>query len=82
MNDACRMRRFECHGHLNAGAERFVKLHWTTPETVPQRFAFDVFGGDVIAAVSLANLVNGEDVWMIERENRACFLFETAQTTL
>src|SRR6185436_2265445 len=75
VNDAFGVRRFESHGHLNTDAKHLVKLHWTTPETVTQRFAFDVLGGDVIAVGSLADLVNGEDVWMIERENSASFLF-------
>src|SRR6185369_13007811 len=67
------------HRHLNPDAEHLVELQWTTPETVAQRFAFDVFSGDVIAVGSLTDLVNREDVWVIERQNRACFLFEAAQ---
>ena len=60
-------------------AECFVELQWTTPETMTQSFAFDVFGGDVVTVVRLADLEDGKNVRMIEREDRACFLFETAQ---
>ena len=81
MNDSSRVRRFESHRYLNADAKCFIELQWTTPKTVPQRLALDVFGGDVVVVSSLADFVNREDVRVIERQNRARFLFETAQTT-
>ena len=77
-----RLRRFERHRYLDADAECFVELHWTTPETVAQRFAFDVFGGDVVCVGCLTDLVDGENVRMIERQDRAGFLFEATQPTL
>ena len=82
MHDAGGVCCLERHCYLNADAERFIEFHWTTQNTVTQRFAFDVFGRDVVAAFGLADFINSENVWMVERENRAGFLFETSQSTL
>jgi hypothetical protein len=73
---------FERHGHLEHDAERFIELEWTTPETVTQSFALDVFGGDVVAAGGFTDFENGKNVRMIEREDRARFLFEPPQSAL
>jgi hypothetical protein len=78
VNDSRDVRRFESHRYLNAHTQCFVQLHWTTPQTVAQRFALDEFSGDVVGVSGFADLVNGEDVRMIERQDRARFLFEAA----
>ncbi len=44
-----------------------------------QRFTLDVFSCDVVGVCGFADLENGENVWMIQCQNRARFLFETAQ---
>src|SRR2546421_13057326 len=45
-----------------------------------QRDAVDEFGGDEVPAVFVAHLVNRDDVRVIERRSRVCFLIETAET--
>ena len=70
------MRCFEGHRDLYCDANRLVELQWTTPETMTQRLAFDVFGGDVVAVVGFANLEDGQDVRMIEGQDCARLLLD------
>ena len=73
------MRRFEGHRYLYRHTECFIELQWTTPQAMTQRFTVDVFSGDVVGVSGFADLENGENVWMIQCQNRARFLFEAAQ---
>src|SRR6185503_18581687 len=47
-----------------------------------QRFALDELHRDVRPAIVLADFVNREDVWMVQRRGRACFLKETTPSIL
>ena len=78
VNDAGGVRGFERHRDLDRDAESFVEFQRLAPETVAQRFAFDVFRGDVILISRFANLVDSEYIGVVQRQDGARFLFETA----
>ncbi len=45
----------------------------------PQRHAVDVLGGEKLDVAVMADVVDGQDVWMVERRNRSGLAFEPAQ---
>ena len=49
-------------------------------ETLTQCLAFDQFTGNVVSGVILPDLVNGQDIWMIERHDGVRFLLKALQT--
>ena len=51
-------------------------------DLLTQRFAFDVLHRDVRPALVLANFVNRENVWMVQRRSSARFLKEAATAIL
>ena len=63
---------------LDRHVDRFICFHRRARQTLAQRLAVDQFTGNVVSRMIFADLVNGQDVWMIERNDRARFLFETA----
>ena len=51
-----------------------------TRQPLPQRFAFDQLARDIVRRVILTDLVNGQDVRMIERDDRLRFLFKSPES--
>ena len=45
-------------------------------------FAVDQFARDIVRRMILADLVNRQDIWMIEPDDRARFLFKPLQRAL
>ena len=79
MNDAGFVRGDERARHLDRHFERFLHSHRSARETLAQSFALDQFARDVVRRAILADLVDRQDIWMIERDDGARFLFETSQ---
>src|SRR5688572_24329688 len=78
MNDASPVRGVqptgECDGHVD---ERSV-LEWSAVETISQRLALQQLHDDEPRTIrTLADVVNGADVGMVERRNRPRLAFET-----
>src|SRR5580765_1365148 len=44
-----------------------------------KRFAIDPFGGDIVFAIYLADLVNRQNIWVIKSGGGFGFLFETGK---
>src|SRR5947199_9105708 len=65
--------------HLDCDVNSFTDLHPNAHQTLPQRFAFDQFTRNVVGRVILADLVNRQDIWMIERDYGARFLLKALQ---
>ncbi len=70
MNDAGGVSRGERAGSLNRDLQNVRELH-ARHDALSQRVPIDELGRDEAQTLNRANLVNGEDVWMIER--RSCF---------
>src|SRR5262249_234520 len=75
--------RLMCGGertrHLDGDINSFTQLHSSAHQTLTQRLAFDQFAGYVINCVILADLVNGQDIWMIEPYYCVRFLLKALQ---
>src|SRR5215510_13327950 len=72
------MRSRERAGHLLRHVERHTQAQWLTPHPLAQRLAFDKLADDVMRAISFADLVNRQDVWVVERGGRFRFVFESS----
>ena len=48
-------------------------------QKLAQRLAFDIFGSDEMPTRHFADVVNGRDVWMVERRSGLGFFSETLQ---
>ena len=62
-----------------ATSSGFLRFHRPALQTLTQRLAVDQFAGNVVSRAILADLVNRQDIWMIKRDDRARFLFESLQ---
>src|SRR4030095_7927825 len=72
------MRSRERAGHLLRHVERRIQAQWPASHLLAQCLAFDKLADDVMRAISFADLVNGQDVWVVERGGRFRFVFETS----
>ncbi len=79
MRNALIVRGGQPVGQLHRQLHCFASSHALRRNTLPQRFAFDQFRNDVMNFIGNADVEDGNDVRMVERSNRARFLFETAQ---
>ena len=52
-------------------------LNGASPDAVAQCFAVDELGCDELFGIDLVDLVDGENVWMIERRRCFCFLHKS-----
>ena len=77
VDDACFVRGGERTGHLCDQVERDTNRQCAWHQAFAQSLAFDVFGDEVIDALSLTDFMNRDDVRMIERRSSARFLLET-----
>src|SRR5262249_58662868 len=83
MNDPGPVRSSERGGDLHCHIERLRhtqislrRIH----QTLAQCLSFDVLGDDVMSIFNFADLVNGDDVWVVEGGGRARLLREAAHT--
>src|SRR5678815_2430081 len=82
MRDSALMRNDECICYLDCNRKRAQGFEWLSREDFLQRAPFDELHHDIVKTVGLTYIVNGSDVWMIERGTKACFAFETASRTV
>src|SRR5262249_20501453 len=64
---------------LDSDVDSFTQLYRSAGQTLTQRLAFDQFAGDIMNRAILADLVNGQDVWMIEPYYCVRFLLKPLQ---
>ena len=79
MNDALFVRRGHAASRLRGDVTRLAHRQPSFLQTLPQRFAFEQLGDEKRRAVMRAGIVNGKDIRMIERRNRARLLLESPQ---
>ena len=60
------MRGSYCARYLNSYVERVTQFELSSGQALAQRLAFNVLGGDKVAAVYLTDLEDGDDVGVIE----------------
>src|SRR5207302_3731532 len=66
-------------GHLNRHVENLRQAHSRECQGLLQGEPIDEFSGDEVRAICLANLMDGDDVWMIKRGGGLGLLYEPAQ---
>ena len=79
VDDALVVRGGEAAGDLDGVVDGLARRQRRGADARAQRLAFEQLRDDVGRAVVAADVVDGEDVRMIERAGRACFLLEPAQ---
>ncbi len=77
VNDSLGVRGVEAVRDFDAGVEEFGDFDGPAVDAVLERLAFEKFHGDERAALEIADVVDGADVWMIERGCGARFTAET-----
>ena len=73
------MRGCQRRGSLNCDFQNVRKLEVSFIKTTPQRFTFDQLAGNVIERIYLTDIVDGDDVGVIQRQQRARLLLKTMQ---
>lgn len=66
-------------GHLLRVLNRFPHGQRTLLKLCTQFFAFQRLGDDERHSLIIADVINRQDVWMIERRSRSCFLLKPFQ---
>ena len=82
MDDAGGMRRRQRAADLNRDVERFCRVDPARRQPFTQRLPVDVLRGDEMHVSDVADVVNGQDVRMVQRRNRAGLLPEPAHPVL
>jgi hypothetical protein len=82
MDDASGVGFFQSGGDLDGRLERGLDFQTSFPDFRPQRIAIDELTDDEMMAIELANLINRENVWMVQRGSCACLLLKAAETIL
>ena len=82
MRNSCLVRCSQCARYLYADIQRFMNSHGRAPQALAQRLAFDQLGGDVMRVFRLPDLINGDDVRMIQRQDGASLLLEATHSLL
>src|SRR5207249_3313133 len=80
MHDALLVRRMESERDLDGDVERFNDRQRTRADVLAQRRAVDEFHRDERRAVTLADVVDGQNMWVIERRGGSRFVREATQT--
>src|SRR5262245_35582876 len=70
VHDPRRVRRRERFRDLPRHVERRGQAQWPASHLIAQCLAFDKLADDVMRAFGFADLVNGQDVWMVESGGR------------
>ena len=80
MNNSGFVCSSERTGHLDGDLNSFTQLHPSMRQTLTQCLAFDQFARYVVNRVIFADLVNGQNIWMIERNHCVRFLLKPLET--
>jgi hypothetical protein len=70
VHDAAPVRGGERRGHLRADAQHLGDRQLAFSHALPQVDPFDQLGGEERPAVGLADVVDGDDVRVVERQHR------------
>ena len=80
VDNASLMRRRKPFRHLHADLQDRIELQrFFTREMLTQGLAVDQLGRDIVFAVYVTDLIDGQNVWMIQRRSSLGFLDKTAQ---
>ena len=77
MHDAKSMRRVQRVRDLNCERQRLIEWKWCPGETSGERLTFEVLHHEKVNAVVMTHVMNGADVLVIERGDRARFSIES-----
>src|SRR5438876_12324935 len=80
MDDALLVRGSESVRHLNRVMDGFALCDCTIIETLFYGFTFEQLRDDIRRIVMCPNIVNGENVWMIQRARRLRLLLKAPQS--
>ena len=82
MNDAELVSARETGGDLDREVHGLSEWQAIAFDLLTQGLAFHILHRDVGTAVVLADFINRENVWMVQRRGSACFLKETPPAIL
>ena len=77
-----RGRRGQRRRDLLSDVKRFTQLQGSDGDALSQSLTFNEFGGDVMTAISLADLKNSKNIRMVQRGRGPRLLLETTETFL
>src|ERR1700723_87135 len=77
VNDALGVRTVEGVSDLDAEVEKFIQLHRLPVDRALQGLAFEQFHGEEVAAILLADFVDGADARVIESGSGARLALKT-----
>src|SRR5262249_2950723 len=78
MDDAVLVREREGVGGLNTKSDGGARDEGAVIDQITQRTTVDIFHGDEVSTASLADFVDGADMWMVERGGVAGFVQEAS----
>ena len=76
MDDSVSMGVIEGAGDLNRRREPLLKRHMASRQAGGQRLAFQVFHDEKVGSILMSDVVQGADVRMIQRRDRARLALE------
>src|SRR6185436_2783639 len=76
MNYSGRVRGAERTRDLDRDFENLVERQVVGADVFTQGAALDIFGSDKVTAVLMAKIINGENVWMIQRAGGSRLTFQ------
>lgn len=79
VHDARRVGGSKCAGDLQNNIQGHCKVNAAPQHLRPQRFPFNMLGGDVVNSIDFAYFVNRHDIWMMLRAGGLCFTHKTTQ---
>src|SRR5438309_1769572 len=78
MRNAGLMRSHERRSDLHGDIEHFIYLHMGSHHALAQGLALDELSGDKMTRIDLANLEDGQNVWVVQRRGRPRFLLKAS----
>jgi hypothetical protein len=78
MNDSGLVGRRQRAGDLRRDFEHLSEFHWRVSHLLAQRQAFDELSRNEVTGTRIVNLVDGQNVWVIERRRSLRLLGETS----
>src|SRR5271167_1388838 len=82
MDDVVLVRRIECLSDLDGNVEQLVSLERLVLDHVVERLPLEQLHDDHPIFVMLLDVVDGANIWMVQRRSRARFLQKALQRAL
>src|SRR5215469_17638419 len=79
VNDAFGVRSIEGVGNFDGDPQKGFQFKWTTSNCVFQSLALQKLHGDERPAVFFTDIMNGADIWMVQRGSRLGFPSKSLQ---